>query len=60
MTEHDIEYDDALNAAGWAMVEALGSMNIEVSGKLFNNMKIALRPAIAAYLTTKEADNAHD
>lgn len=47
-----VEYDDALNEAGWVLLNELQKHG-EVSTGLFNNLKGCLRVSIEAYLKAK-------
>lgn len=51
-----INYDNALNDAGWILINAIGRYQ-EVSPALFNNMKGCLKEAIEAYLEATIKEN---
>lgn len=51
-----VEYDDALNEAGWVMIERLQSYG-PLNGPQFNNMKSCLKDAIEAYLDRKQKES---
>jgi hypothetical protein len=44
-----VKYDDALNEAGWKMIELLAKRG-PVSGRQFNDMKTCLKEVIEIYL----------
>jgi hypothetical protein len=46
----DVGYDDALNDAGWAFIEA---MPVQLPGPIFNNVKTALKAAIEKWIATR-------
>lgn len=48
-TKVEIDYDDALNEAGWVLLDEIGKFQ-KVEGHLFNNMKGCLKAAIEKYL----------
>lgn len=48
----NIEFDEALNEAGWKVLEFLQSKG-EVSAAVFNNLKTALKIGIDEYLDLK-------
>lgn len=48
-----VEFDDALNKAGWELLERIYSLNVEVPPILFNNLKGCLKSAIEVYLQEK-------
>lgn len=48
-----IEYDDALNEAGWTLLEEIQKYQ-QVDGHLFNNLKSFLKAAIEKYNEVKE------
>jgi len=52
-----VEYDDALNDAGWVMTSQLHKYG-PVNGAQFNAMKSCLKEAIETYLERKEKDAA--
>lgn len=56
--KHEIEFDDALNEAGWTLLEEIQKYQ-EVDGYLFNNLKGCLKAAIETYLNAKDNDNEH-
>lgn len=47
------DYDDALNSAGWTLLEEI-QKHQEVDGPLFNNLKECLRQSLITYLNHKE------
>lgn len=49
----EIEYDDALNEAGWTLLEEIQKYQ-QVDGHLFNNLKFCLKAAIEKYNEVKE------
>ncbi len=51
--ETKVDFDDALNFAGWVLLEEIQKYQ-EVDGHLFNNLKGCLKAAIEAYLNSKE------
>lgn len=51
----EIEYDDALNQAGWELYEMISKFQ-HVEPRLFNNMKGCLKAAIETYLSVKSDD----
>lgn len=50
----EIEYDDALNEAGYTLLEEIQKYQ-EVDGHLFNNLKSCLKAAIEKYNEVKES-----
>jgi hypothetical protein len=48
-----VEFDDALNKAGWELLERIYALDVEVPAILFNNLKGCLKSAIEVYLTEK-------
>lgn len=52
LTSKNIEYDNALNEAGWEMVTKLQELG-PLTGEQFNNMKSCLKSAIEKYLSKK-------
>lgn len=44
-----IDFDDALNDAGWTLLDKIGEYQ-HVDGPLFNNLKSCLKAAIETYL----------
>lgn len=51
-----VEYDDALNDAGWVMIEKLQTYG-PLNGHQFNHIKSCLKDAIEAYLHRKHKEN---
>ena len=51
-TSKTVEYDNALNEAGWEMVTKLQELG-PLTGEQFNNMKSCLKSAIEKYLSKK-------
>lgn len=50
-----IEFDNALNEAGWALVRELNKYG-DISGNMFNNLKPSLKIAIERYMSEKEKE----
>lgn len=50
---NEIDYDDALNEAGWTLLEEIQKYQ-QVDGHLFNNLKSCLKAAIEKYNEVKE------
>lgn len=53
----DVGYDNALNDAGWAFIEA---MQYQLPGPIFNNVKPALKAAIEKWLATRALGTAQE
>lgn len=51
---------NALNEAGWLMLDKLRQLDGEVSPKVFNNLKPALKEAIELFLTLKLEEKSDD
>lgn len=51
--EIDPAYDDALNDAGWTLLEEI-QKHQQVDGHLFNNLKECLRQSLITYFNYKE------
>lgn len=49
---------NALNEAGWLMLDKLRQLDGEVSPMVFNNLKPALKEAIELFLTLKLEEKA--
>lgn len=52
-----IEFDGALNEAGWALARELNKYG-GVTGHMFNNLKSSLKVAIECYINEKEEEQA--
>jgi len=50
-----VEFDNALNEAGWALVDELRKYG-EVGGCIFNNIKPSIAVSIGVYLSEKEKE----
>lgn len=50
-----VEFDNALNEAGWAMIHELQKFG-GVGGRMFNNMKPCLKVAIEKYLSESDKE----
>lgn len=51
----EIEFDNALNEAGWDLLDKIGNFQ-HVEPHLFNNLKGCLKSAIETYLTALEKE----
>jgi hypothetical protein len=51
---------NALNEAGWLMLDKLRQLDGEVSPMVFNNLKPALKEAIELFLTLKLEEKSDD
>jgi hypothetical protein len=49
-----LEFDDAMNEAGWVMLDNLRDLGVELTPEVFNGLKGKLKDAIEVYLTHKE------
>lgn len=55
-TKIEIEYDNPLNDAAWALHEQISQYS-EINGHLFNNLKSCLKAAIEEYLAKSLEEN---